>query len=91
MIPTNNYIEELSWGTHNLCECMIQVALIDNRSDFLRLLDSCQTEDEGQALAQKLLPLQPVMGYHSWPHGQGDDLGRAIRYQVDKDNFYERK
>lgn len=33
----------------------------------------------------------PIMGLHSWPHGQGEDLKKAIQYQADKDDFYEQR
>ena len=91
MIPTNNHSEELSWGTANLIEGLIQRALIAEKGNFLRALESCLTEEDGQRLIQELLPLQPIMGLHEWPHGQGDDLGTAIRYMVDKDDFYEQR
>lgn len=49
------------------------------------------TESEARQHIEKLQGSMPIMGLHLWPHGQGEDLGRAIKYQVDKDDFYEWK
>jgi hypothetical protein len=80
----------LDWGTHMAIESMIQVALVYDKNQWLKRLEACITEEDGQALIAELYEYMPVMGYHSWPHGQGEDLGKAIRYQADKDDFYER-
>ena len=71
-------------------ERLIQTAMVDNREDFLRALSEMEYEIEAEAMIRELNELQPIMGLHAWPHGQGEDLGKAIRYMVDKDDFYER-
>lgn len=81
----------LSWGTHSLIEGLIQSALIEDKGYFLRALESCETEEEGQRLVAELLEIQPIIGLHHWPHGQGDELGKAIKYMADKDDFYEQR
>ena len=49
------------------------------------------TEKEAWQHIEKLQQYLPIMGLHSWPHGQGEDLKKAIQYQVDKDNFHEER
>lgn len=47
------------------------------------------TELQAWEHIKKLQEFMPVMGLHSWPHGQGDDLKKAIQYQADKDDLHE--
>jgi len=49
------------------------------------------SEEEAKKHIERLKEFQPIMGLHIWPHGQGEDLGRAIRYQVDKDDLHEQR
>lgn len=80
----------VQWGTLSLVEGLIHTALLEDKSHYLRVLASIEYEIEAEALIEELLKIQPIMGLHCWPHGQGKELGEAIRYMVDKDEFYER-
>jgi len=33
---------------------------------------------------------QPIMGLEIIPQGQGDEIKQAIKYRVDRDNYYDR-
>jgi hypothetical protein len=67
---------------------MISVALIN--SDERVKLESIAyklSEDEAQKLCDKLKDSMPQVGYHTIPHSV-EEFGRAIRYAVDKDDYY---
>ena len=49
------------------------------------------TEEQAWQHIKKLQEFMPIVGLHTWPHGQGEELGQAIRYQVDKDDFHEQR
>lgn len=70
---------------------MIAVALIDwEERHRLEMKVHKLTEKEGLELCEKLKDSMPQMGYHSIPLSV-EEQGRAIRYAVDKDDYYEQR
>lgn len=91
-----NYIEPeqepVSEVTRRRLEMMISVALL-NPNERLKFEDRSVNPSEQEALKMisDLIPFMPIMGLHRWPHGQNEELGMAIRYQVDKDDLHEQR
>ena len=87
----DSYEEEISYVLAGMIETMINNYTLNDeeKKHFFKELQGCKTQIQGMNLAAKLTAFEPIMGLHSWPHGQNEDLGKAIQYQVDKDNFHE--
>lgn len=67
---------------------MIATALIDSDERVkLEMMAWKLSESEAKELCNKLKDCMPQMGYHSIPHSV-EEQGMAIRYAVDKDNYY---
>lgn len=84
--------EPVSEVTRRRLELMISVALL-NPNERLRFEDKAifATEEEALKMIEQLRSFMPIMGLHRWPHGMNEELGQAIRYQVDKDDFHEQR
>lgn len=69
---------------------MISVALL-NPNERLKFEQRSifASEEEAYKMIEELMEFMPIMGLHKWPHGQNEEMGAAIRYQVNKDNFHE--
>lgn len=70
---------------------MIAVALIHwEERHSLEMKVHTMTEKEALALCDKLKDSMPQVGYHTIPHSVAEQ-GQAIRYAVDKDDYYEQR
>lgn len=69
---------------------MISTALIlsDERNE-LEMIAYTYTEEEANEKIEYLKEFLPQVGYHTVPHGM-EDINRAVKYSVDKDDFYDR-
>lgn len=92
----DDYIEQepeaVSEVTRRRLELMISVALL-NPNERLRFEERSvnPTELEALKMIEELKPFMPIMGLHRWPHGQNEELGAAIKYQVEKDDLHEQR
>jgi hypothetical protein len=91
-----DYIEQepepVSEVTRRRLEMMISVALL-NPNERLRYEEKSVfiSEQDALKMCEELKPFMPIMGLHRWPHGQNEELGLAIKYQVDKDDLHEQR
>lgn len=46
-------------------------------------------EQEANEICEYLREFQPIPGFHTVAHGM-EDINRAVKFAVDKDNFYDR-
>lgn len=60
-----------------------------DRERFEQELKAVETESQGQAMIERLRPYCPIMGLHKLPT-RDYEISQAVRYMIDKDNFYER-
>lgn len=69
---------------------MIAAALItsEERSN-LETIAYTFNESEAQEWIDKLQDQMPIPGFHNTAHGM-DEINKAVRFAVDKDDFYER-
>ena len=89
MIVATNDIEEdkvnyltLLWIEQNLNTCA-------NSAEIRKKLEGISYECEAEELIQEMNVNRLIPGLHYTPHTVRDQYF-AIRYMVDKDNFYER-
>jgi len=84
--------EEVREVTRRRLEMMISVALL-NPNERLRYEEKSIfiSEQDALKMCEELKEYMPIMGLHRWPHGQNEELGSAIKYQVDKDNLHEQR
>jgi hypothetical protein len=92
----DGYIEQepdpVSEVTRRRLESMISVALLNpNERSRYEAKAIFISEEDAQRLCEELKPLMPIMGLHRWPHGQNDEMGAAIKYQVAKDDLHEQR
>lgn len=82
--------EPVSELTRRRLELMVSIASISSEEKAkCEQIGASITEEEAMKLIEKLKDYMPIMGLHRWPHGQKEELGQAIRYQVAKDNLHE--
>jgi hypothetical protein len=74
--------------TSRRLNAMIATALITSEErNRLESIAYKISEAEALALCEKLKDSMPQVGYHTIPHSV-EDFGKAIRYAVDKDDYY---
>lgn len=83
--------EPVSEVTRRRFEMMISVACLSSEDKFkLEMKGVSITEEEALRIITSLQERMPIMGLHSIPLDVKEQ-GKAIRYQVDKDDFHEQR
>lgn len=80
----------LEWSTYTTIETMLNIALIEDKSVWLRRLIDLKYEHEGQTMIDDLREYTPVIGYHRIPMNVKESM-EATRIRIERDNFQEER
>lgn len=91
-----DFLDELTDNTTDITEItgrqlgyMFSVALITSEEKSYYENNWFKfSELQAREHINKLQDFMPIMGLHNWPHSV-DEFGKAIRYQVSKDDLHE--
>lgn len=86
----NGFDEAIDFGLLSWIETMIGQATLDSpaKEKFLNRLTKLEFKSQGYKMIDELKEYAPIMGLHSIPQNV-EEQGKAIRYQVEKDDLHE--
>lgn len=63
----------------------------DKKSKYFTRLTLSQDMNEIRTIHKIAEENQPIIGLEIYPYGQGDEIREAIKYRVDRDDYYDRR
>lgn len=85
--------EEIDIAYVGLVESRLSRSLIDphQKAFYMTRLMYSQDMNEIRTIHKRAEENQPIIGLEIYPYGQGEELHKAIKYRVDRDDFYDRQ